>query len=338
MGLPQEVIERIMDMLQDNRRALKACSLTCKAMFASSRRLIHQTLHLTWETNQKILTPAEKKRYAEENPRELRLRLLSFMGERDLLKYARHLNIHMEMRFSLRAPEPHLQHLQSFDRIHTLTIHRYYAYPWREGENPLFTHFYPTLTTLVLNCPISRSHHVLQFALQFPNLQNLTLESLWEETWPSSVPPVVGQSPPLRGHFRCAGLSSTHPVWPRKFALDLPNGINFSSVEFQNVCWEQGQQILDGCASSLEEFAIHIAEDGEKMLPPPFAQPKLNVVIPISRSSRTGPTQIPGEHIPPLHHTPYPISQPIEAGIVIPVRESLYQHISRFLRVRTRVR
>ena len=92
MGLPQELVGHIMDILQDDKRDLEACSLTCKAMFVSTRHLIHQTLHVTRETNVRILTRAEKRREPQDC-HELALRLLSFMGERGLLRYARHLNI-----------------------------------------------------------------------------------------------------------------------------------------------------------------------------------------------------------------------------------------------------
>ena len=124
MGLPQELVEHIIIMLQANRKTLKACSLTCKAMFVSTRPLIHQTLRLTSEFNQKILTPEEKELYAQGYRRELELRLLSFLGEHDLLKYARRLEISMGSEFSPYALEPHLRHFQSLDRIHTLTIDR----------------------------------------------------------------------------------------------------------------------------------------------------------------------------------------------------------------------
>ena len=45
MGLPQEIVDHIMDMLQNDVIALKACSLTCKVMFVSARHLIHHTLY-----------------------------------------------------------------------------------------------------------------------------------------------------------------------------------------------------------------------------------------------------------------------------------------------------
>ena len=114
MGLPQEMVDRIMDMLQDDRRVLEARSLTCKAMFASTRRLIHQTLYVTEETKEKIITPAEKRGLLKGRI-ELELHPLSFMGERDLLKYTGHLNIRVgrgssSNAFSPDTLEPHLHH------------------------------------------------------------------------------------------------------------------------------------------------------------------------------------------------------------------------------------
>lgn len=60
MGLPwQEAIDRITAILQDDRRGLEVFSLTCKAMFTSTRHLIRQTFDLTWENDwQRTLTPA----------------------------------------------------------------------------------------------------------------------------------------------------------------------------------------------------------------------------------------------------------------------------------------
>jgi len=301
MGLPQELVERIMDTLQDNRRALKACSLTCKSMFASTRHLIYRTLRVTNEVNRRILTPAEDKRYAQEENRELELRFLSFTAERDLLKYARHLDVRIGFKFSPCVLEPHLQHFQSLDRINTLTINSFDALLWRDVYDIYFTQFYPTLTTLVLEFPVGHYRHVLQFALQFPNLQNLTLDYLRDEVQGWSripVPPVVNQSPPLRGHFRCVSLSPVHFVWPREFAFDLPNGINFRSVEFLAVYCKQGQQILDGCANSLQEFSVNITSEREA---PPWlfrttetkhadSHPQVALSLLSSSSRNTGPS------------------------------------------------
>jgi len=270
MGLPQEVVERIMDILQGNLRTLKACSLTCKSMFASTRHLIHRTLRFTKEANRRIFTPAEEKRYTQGDHHDLELRFLSFVAERDLLKYTRHLNIRMGSKFYPYILEPHLRHFQSLDWIDTLTIDSYDPLLWYDAYNTHFTQFYPTLTTLVLDFPIGHHRYVLQFALQFPNLQNLTLNRLQVEArgWQGiPVPPIVSQSPPLRGNFRCARLSPVHCVWPKEFAFSLPNGINFRSIEFLGVYCERGQEILNGCANSLQEFSVYIISERE---PPPW--------------------------------------------------------------------
>ena len=267
MGLPQEVVDCIVDMLQDDRKALEAFSLTCKAMFASTRHLIHQTLRISWKNNRKIFTPAEEKRYALGIHRGLELRFLSFMGERDLLKYARHLDIHLGLNVSPGALEPHLQYFQSMDKIHTLAIRSYDAFLWSDVYNTYFMQFHPTLTTLALYFPGGPYRYVLQFALQFPNLENLTLGSPQYETWirPNvSVPPVVTRSPPLRGRLQFVGLRPTDPVWTREFAFDLPNGINFRSIEFRDLHWEHCQHVLDACAGSLEELAVHSIGTGKR--------------------------------------------------------------------------
>ena len=266
MGLPQEVVDRIVEILQNDMRALKACSLTCKAMFVSTRHLIHQTLHVTSDISQRIFTPEEKKRCKRGGRRELELRLLSFLGERGLLKYTRHLNIRIGCGVPPDILEPHLQYFRSLDRIQTLAVHSYDATLWYDVHNVYFTQLYPTLTTLALHSPSGYYRCVLQFALQFPNLENLTFESPSEIgwTWPVvSMPSIVTKSPPLRGHLRCGNLDLEDPRWTSEFAFDLPNGINFRSVEFRGVHWEHGQHILDGCASSLEEFTGHFINHGE---------------------------------------------------------------------------
>ena len=44
--LSQELVDHIINMLSDDLQALKACSLTCKGMFALTLYLIHRTLYL----------------------------------------------------------------------------------------------------------------------------------------------------------------------------------------------------------------------------------------------------------------------------------------------------
>ena len=339
MGLPQEVVDRIMDMLQDDRRALEGCSLTCKAMFVSTRHLIHQTLHVTKENNQRILTPKEKKQHARGNYL-LELRFLSFMGERDLLKYTRHLNISIgSFAFSPKILEPHLQPFKSLDRVNTLTVYSYDSVIWRHVYNTHFSQFHPTLTTLVLRSLTSHYRFVLQFVLQFPSLENLTLEYLRHETGEYSgisVPSKVTQYPPLNGRLRCASLYSGDPEWTKEFAFGPLGGINFRSVEFRDVHREHGQHILDGCASSLEEFTVRITGDGKESPPRFFRAAKTERLVHISSTPPAEEPPFPRKQVTPIHHTPYSIFLLARTGSIIPLDESFDHHVSRFLQIRAR--
>ena len=46
-GLPQDLVDKILAYLEDNFRSLVSCSKSCKALFCSTRPLIHRTLCLS---------------------------------------------------------------------------------------------------------------------------------------------------------------------------------------------------------------------------------------------------------------------------------------------------
>lgn len=128
MGLPQELVDNIMGILHNDFRALAACSLTCKSMFASARHLIHGTFRLTQRNNRSILTREEKKLLPQMST-DRELRFLTCAAERGLLQYAQQVFIRNNLQldnhhstFSPAALSPHLHHFRSLDRIHTLTI------------------------------------------------------------------------------------------------------------------------------------------------------------------------------------------------------------------------
>jgi len=274
MGLPQELVDHIMDILQDDLRALEACSLTCKAMFASTRHLIHQTLRLTRRNNQSVLTLEEKLSYLRWDYHDNELRFLSYMGERGFLQYTRKVHIRMGLIFTPDILIPHLDHFQSLDQVHSLTIETYDAIVWRNYHEPAFVHFYPTLTSLTLHDPKFHYRLLLQFALQFPNLENLCIERPTDIEWirpDLTIPAIVNKSPPLRGHLRLTWVSIA-VQWPAEFAYELPKGINFRSVELQEVHWNQGQHILNGCAHTLENLTIELHNNGVHRISYPCRQ------------------------------------------------------------------
>lgn len=239
IGLPQELIDSIMDILQidGDIRALKACSLTCKAMLASAQRLIHQTLRLTRRNAERIINGDKS------------------MDKSSFLQYTRQVHISMSRRFNPGILQPYLRHFQSLDRVHTLTIENYDASAW---DNHYFAHLYPTVTSLAFHSPSSCYRALLQFALQFPNLESLCLESLvFQERIQQDfdVPIIVDKLPPLRGHLRLAGINAVDQS-PVAFIHQLPNGINFRSVELDDFLGNSAQSILNLCAHTLENLII----------------------------------------------------------------------------------
>ena len=256
MGLPQELVDYIIDMLRDDLRALSACSLTCKSMLTSARRLIHYTLRLTFPNNEGILTQEEKSR----DPRwdRTHLRLLSYMGERGLLQHTRRVDIDVRSwEFTPKSLLPHLGHFQSLDNVHTLVIKHYDARAWDPPGHyrPFFAHFYPTLTSLTLNSPHEPYWLVVKFILQFPHLENLCLErptDRWRHGPGRTVPHIVHQSPPLCGLLRLDGC------WPVDFGRALPNGINFRSVELKRFSEKGAQKVLNTCADTLDNLTFDL--------------------------------------------------------------------------------
>jgi len=259
MGLPQELVDHTMEMLHGDLRALKACSLTCKAMFPSTRHLIHQTLYLTLRNNRSVLP-----RHLARRHRDAELRFLTFMGKRGFLQYTRHVYIRMGHIFTPDFLMPHLDHFRSLDRVHSLTIVACDALLWQDHHDTIFTHLYPTLTSLALHRPLNHYRHVLQLALRFPNLQNLCIEHPADSEWirPGLITPAtIDVPPPLRGHFRLVGVGAVQ--WPTEFSRELPGGINFRSVELQDVPCNQGQRIIRASAGTLEDLTI-VLRDGAR--------------------------------------------------------------------------
>ena len=258
MGLPQELVDHILDIFHDDFRTLKACSLTCKAMFASTRHLIHQILHLTLRNNESVLTQGERSDYHE-------LYFLSYMGECGLLQYPRQVHIHNSRIFTPDTLLPHLHHFQSLDRVHTLTIEHFDAPLWANHYKTCFVNFYTTLASLTLSHPFGQYRSILRFAFQFPNLENLCLESLQNRggtVVDSSVPTATDHSPPLCGHLRLAGTNAV-TGWPAEFIHELSNGTNFRSIELESeVFGESAQRILHGCATTVESFTVRPTRTG----------------------------------------------------------------------------
>ena len=265
MDLPQEVIDYIMDMIQDDLLALKTCSLACKSMFASTRHLIHQTLWLTPRNNERVLTRGVQFRYLGWNSRKAELHFLSHMGEHGFLQYTRKVQICMPHTFTPDTLLPHIHHFQSLDHVHNLTIERYDPTLWVNHCSTYFVHFYPTLTSLTLTYPLCHYRLLLRFVVQFPNLENLCLEWVMHDKpreQQVAVPARIDRSPPLRGHLRLAGVSIL-TLGMEGFIHELPT-VNFRSVRLHSLPAGHAQHVLNACAHTLEDLTIIPSETGTR--------------------------------------------------------------------------
>jgi hypothetical protein len=277
MSLPQELVDHIIDTLHDDLPALKACSLTCKSMFASTRHLIHQTLCLTPRNNESVLTREEEKqlRSLKWKHQDVQLRFLSYMGERGFLQYTRKVYIHNARQddthntgtFAPDTLRPHMHHFQSMDRVHAITVELCDGDVWANHYKSCFAHFYPTLTSLTLRRPLGHYRRVLQFVLQFPNLENLCLEWLDGNVGRArptlTAPTIFNPSSLPHGHFRLAHIDGT-VHWPTDFAYELGNGFTFQSVELEDSFGDHGQHLLDTCSDNIQDLTITPSSKGKR--------------------------------------------------------------------------
>ena len=266
MGLPQELVDRVIDTLHDDLPALKACSLTCKPMFASTRHLIHQALCLTPRNTKSVLTRKEGKRlrYLEQGYQDVQLRFLSYMGEHGFLQYTREVYIYNSQKvgqfhtaiFTPAALLPHKHHFQSLDRVHTITIEYLEGDEWTSRDKSYFTHFYPTLTSLTLRRPLGPHPPIFQFALQFPNLEHLSLEWAGKNVGRDLTAPTTDDQPSLpRRHLRLAHIDDGD-WWPINSDHVLRGEFNFRSLELEDSFEDYGQDILNMCVDTIQHLAL----------------------------------------------------------------------------------
>ena len=99
-GLPQEIVGHVASMLRDDLKSLKACSLTYKALFVSTRHGIHRGVSPTLENNWDSLTIPEKQRSIRGESFDIAIRILSRIAAHGLSPYACHLYIHLNRNFT----------------------------------------------------------------------------------------------------------------------------------------------------------------------------------------------------------------------------------------------
>jgi hypothetical protein len=257
MGFPQEVVDHIVFMLRNDLQSLKACSLTCKAMFVSTRCVIHRKICLTSEKNWELLTVAERQRYIRGERQGIAVRVLSSIAAYGLLQYARHLVININKNFTPANLQPFNHHFQRFDRIQELHVYWLDTPGFLESFDTYFANFVPTLRSLHLEAPAGDTRDILDFICQFPHLEDLSLsseDSRDRGVWKSGSLPIVKSMPPFRGRLRLRGITE----WRGHLLLQLislPGKRRFRFIDFRACDAEVEQPIVDACSGTLESVS-----------------------------------------------------------------------------------
>lgn len=267
--LPQELVDHIISMLEEDLRSLKACSLACKVMFASSRHLIHRKMYLTSEANWELLTLPERQRYIRGERHELAVRVLSRVAAHGLLPYARHLFINIYKNFTPTNLQPFNHHFQHFDRIQELSIFWLDTPGFLKNFDTYFAKFVPTLRSLHLGTPTGDTRDILDFICRFPHLDDLTLKMTeyagsgdWR-TWQSGTLPIVKSIPPFRGKLKLGGMTEWRGYLLRQLT-SLPGKCRFRSIDFRNCESEAEQPIVDACCGTLESVSTTWEKFGKR--------------------------------------------------------------------------
>ena len=254
MGLPREIIEDILGFLHKDIKTLKACSLTCRALFSAVRGLIHRKVRLaTWKVYRppRFVDRLVARVFQDRRLHEVHMRYLSMAGKRGLLGCARELIIDIGPSLTPETVEVYLQHFLSFSKVRTLRIRRFDLGRFLPIFERYFTQFVPTLRSLHLPDVVGGIHEVVEFICKFPHLEDLSL-TLSSCYWVDTPRSLMEHSPPLRGKLILRGWGTI----PARFLLEISGGLHFRSIDAGSVDKVELDEILVACSPTLEVFSF----------------------------------------------------------------------------------
>ena len=259
MGLPRDIIEDIVYFHRKDTRTLKACSLTCRALFSAVRGLIHGRVRLSKWRNYPPCKLVDRiaakvlRGTSATDCHEAHRRYLSTTGKYGLLGYTRDFYIDIGQGFPPETLEAYLPHFRYLTQVHTLRISGGFDVArFLPNFERYFSQFVPTLRSLHLPYVMGGVHEVLEFICKFPHLDNLSFSP--SASHYVEVPPRVSvdDSPPLRGKLVLRGWASI----PARFLLKIPGGLHFRLVNLGGVDKAELDEILFACSSNLEVFCF----------------------------------------------------------------------------------
>ncbi|KAF9650496.1 hypothetical protein BDM02DRAFT_3185338 [Thelephora ganbajun] len=253
-GLPQEIVNEILEYLEDDLRTLKACSLTCKALLCSARHTIHRRLYVVGPG--KAATPDERETRQYEAANRAELRTLSVAAKCGLAHYTRELTIKVGEEFTPQTLQPYLPQFQMFARLTSLTLYHFNPTPFLPVFNQYFGHLAQQIRSLKFIHPGGPQDDMTYFISQFPNLDDLGFNPLPRHNLRHSRKYTVSSirsSPTLRGTLK---VTSSTNAWGTNFLeslIQLPSGLRFRSIEFHCIGINP-DIIIRECTSTLQSL------------------------------------------------------------------------------------
>ena len=253
-GLPQEIVDEILEYLENDLRTLKACSLTCKGLLRSARRIIHRRLRLAGPGMASTSNKQEIRRYEAANRSQLRI--LSAAAKNGLSHYTRELTIRVGEEFTPKNLQPYLPQFQTFTRLTSLTLHHFDPTPFLPAFERYFGYLAQQIRSLKFVYPPGPQENMMYFISQFPNLDDLGFNSFPQHNLePSKEYNIssIRSSPTLRGTLRVTSTNS----W-RTNSLEcltrLPSGLKFRSIEFLHCTGINPDILIRECTTTLQSL------------------------------------------------------------------------------------
>ena len=253
-GLPQEIADEILEYLEDDRRALMACSLTCRGLFRSARYIIHRRLHVVSPRRVGASDDQEMHRFEAANRSELRM--LSVVAECGLAQFTRELIIRVGEELTPENLRPYLPQFQAFARLTSLTLYHFDPTPFLPVFEQYFGHLARQMRSLEFVHPPGPQDDILYFISQFPNLEDLGFNSFPQHNLNPSKEyniSAIRNSPTLGGTLRVTSTNGWRTDSLERLTR-LPSGLRFRSIEFLCCPGLNPDIIIQECASTLQSL------------------------------------------------------------------------------------
>lgn len=251
--LPQELIDTIIDCLQGDIEALKACTLVHSSWIYSCRRQLYATVSFhslsdleDWSTTFPDIGQSPAMQVQSLSASGLWASLWAYLGDDN---------------FNPDEIDPHLLHqFRSFRRVKNLSLTAFNNQPLASTREHL-AHFEPSVKSLELHspCPTNQTD-LVNFICSFPHIDDLVLTraNRWLDEGNDDAGHILQSSPAFRGSLRLLDFSDPSGEFIDQL-VNVPNGVNFKSIELgldKLGDLEPVGRLLSSCSSTLEDLSL----------------------------------------------------------------------------------